>query len=721
MFRTMILRAKLLTIGLLLTIVPLLIMGMINYTQNNETQNISTREANKLAYADLDHVAQIVRDMCQAQQELLEKDVKNALNVARNQMEQMGGVSFSDKKINWNAVNQYSKTVNTVTLPEMKVGENWLGQEKSLQEKVPLVDKVGELLGQTCTVFQRMNEQGDMLRVATNVQKLDKTRAIGTYIPAANPDGTPNPVLSKVLGGQTFIGRAFVVNAWYITAYEPIMDKDDKVVGVLYVGVPQESAVSLRKAIMNTKVGDSGYVYVLDGQGNYVVSQNGKRDGESLIDAKDANGKTFIKDMVTSTVELKAGEIADHVYSWQNPGDKVARDKIARTTYFAPWDWVIGAGAYRDEFQKAENEISSIVTKGNWILCGVIGLSLVTCSLIWYFLASRLAKRIMKLVNILIDGAKEVTAASHQVSQVSQSLAAGSSQQAASLEETGNNMEQMTAMTKQNAINAGEANTLSTEALKITDNGIDSMQRMHQAIGRIKESSDQTAKIIKTIDEIAFQTNLLALNAAVEAARAGEAGKGFAVVAEEVRNLSQRSAEAARNTSEMIEESVRNADDGVVLTQEVAESLEQIATSNHKTNDLIGEIAAASKEQSDGIQQINNAISQMDQVTQSNAASAEESASASEELSAQAKGLYEAIFELQEIIAGKKTETPQKQNGGFNRNKTPQATRPIRKSFRNGDTNSCMIKSTNQSGFISTERRFITLDEEKTEVPVVCP
>ena len=176
------------------------------------------------------------------------------------------------------------------------------------------------------------------------------------------------------------------------------------------------------------------------------------------------------------------------------------------------------------------------------------------------------------------------------------------------------------------------------------------MTRMSAAIDDIKQSSDQTAKIIKTIDEIAFQTNLLALNAAVEAARAGEAGKGFAVVAEEVRNLAQRSAEAARTTADMIEGSVKNADNGVGISKEVAETLGEIAEGNRKVNDLVGEISAASNEQSQGIEQISTAVTQMDQITQSNAANAEESASASEELSAQAEELTNMVRDLQAVV-----------------------------------------------------------------------
>jgi methyl-accepting chemotaxis protein len=242
-------------------------------------------------------------------------------------------------------------------------------------------------------------------------------------------------------------------------------------------------------------------------------------------------------------------------------------------------------------------------------------------------------------LNQVSSASGQVNAAATEISSGSQSLAEGSSEQASSLEQVSANLEEVSSMTKRNSANTDEARAMTESARSSTSRGVDSMNRLSEAMNKIKGSADETAKIIKTIDEIAFQTNLLALNAAVEAARAGEAGKGFAVVAEEVRNLAMRSAEAAKNTAEMIQESVVNAEGGVSLNKEVIEHLEEIDKEVEKVASVMAEIAASSGQQTTAIDQISTGVSQMNQVTQQNAANAEESAAASEELSAQAAEL----------------------------------------------------------------------------------
>jgi methyl-accepting chemotaxis protein len=652
MFKNLRLQTKLLAMGIVMTLVPLVVIASVILVQNKRMVAVAERESTDLAYADLDHIAKNIYGMCKAQQEMLQSNVNASLNVARDILRQAGDVHLAEETVTWQAVNQYSKTSHQVELPKMMVGETWLGQISEMSVTAPVVDKAQRLVRGTCTIFQKINEAGDMLRVSTNVKKQDGSRAIGTYIPRTDPDGQPNPVVSTVLRGETYRGRAFVVDQWYITAYEPILDESKGVIGMLYVGVPQESVTSLRSSIMASEVGQTGYVYIIDSKGTYAISQGGKRDGECIYDAKDADGTLFIQEICRKALTLAPGEIGEQRYPWKNQGDTVAREKLVRFTYFEAWDWVISVGSYIDEFYEARDQVTGIGRASNRILATTLLAALIVTATAWFLMARGITGKISRVVSQLSEGADQVASAAGQVSSASQSLAEGATEQAAGLEETSSSLEEMASMTKQNADNAQQANSLATEARKAADAGTESMGRMNSAIREIQKSSDETSKIIKVIDEIAFQTNLLALNAAVEAARAGEAGKGFAVVAEEVRNLAMRSAEAAKNTSNMIEESVKNAKNGVDIATEVGKVLDDIVQSVGKTTDLISEIAAASQEQAQGIDQVNTAVAQMDKVTQQNAANAEESASASEQLSSQAESMNDIVGELIALVGG---------------------------------------------------------------------
>ena len=265
------------------------------------------------------------------------------------------------------------------------------------------------------------------------------------------------------------------------------------------------------------------------------------------------------------------------------------------------------------------------------------------------------------------SGAVQVASASGQINSGSQVLAQGASEQANTLQEVSSSLREMASMSQLNTANAQEARALADSARQSADAGTASMQRLSQAIDEIKGASDETAKIVKTIDEIAFQTNLLALNAAVEAARAGDAGKGFAVVADEVRNLAMRSAEAAKSTAQLINEAVQKSGDGVTLNREVLTNLDNIVAQVHKVSEVMNEIAQASEQQQQGVHQIGSAVEQLNQVTLQTASNAEEAASTAEELSSQATEMQQLVDTFQLNKATAPTGTSQ----------TPNAPRPL--------------------------------------------
>ncbi|MGD8453895.1 MAG: methyl-accepting chemotaxis protein [Phycisphaerae bacterium] len=682
------LQTKLLLSKVVLAIVPAAVIAAILLWQTNnafretasqtehalQQGSAGAREALVDAgMTDLTHVAENVRDMCQAQHELLQQKVNHDLNVAQLVLSSTGEIHFAEETLDWRAVNQYTNEAADVSLPKMGLGDTWLTPNTDISTPSPVVDDVQRLVGGTCTVFQRMNSAGDILRVCTNVPKTDNTRAIGTYIPAVNPDGTPNPVVAALQRGETFRGRAYVVNQWYITAYRPILS-DGEWVGALYVGVPEQILAALREAIMSIKVGKSGYVYVLNARGDtrgyYVISKDGARDGEDISGAKDANGNLFIQEICDTALALKEGGIGDARYAWKNAGDTVSRDKVVKVAYFAPWDWVIGVGAYEDEFFEAATQMekqtaealaagrqtqdAATATALTWC-AGAGGVLLVLAIAMALFVARGVARPITRLIKGLNEGADQVNEAASQVASAAQQLAEGASEQASSLEKASNALEEMATMTRNNAEHARQASGLATKARTGANTGDHTVVQLNEAMAAINDSSGQISRIIKVIEEIAFQTNLLALNAAVEAARAGEHGKGFAVVADEVRNLAQRAASASGDVTGLIENSVERARDGARVAADVGSVLGTVVTDITGVADLLEGITRASEEQAQGVDEINTAVSQVDRVTQQNAAGAEESASAAEELAAQAQTMRSMVGRMVGVVSGRRS------------------------------------------------------------------
>ena len=310
-----------------------------------------------------------------------------------------------------------------------------------------------------------------------------------------------------------------------------------------------------------------------------------------------------------------------------------------------------------------------------WILA-ITALGILAGILLILWLAAGITKPLRRVIAGITEGANQVSAASGQISESGQNLASGASEQAASIEEISSSLEEISSMTKRSAENSHQADALTGEAKRIMAQALEAMGDLTASMGEITQASEETSKIIKTIDEIAFQTNLLALNAAVEAARAGEAGAGFAVVADEVRNLAMRAAAAAKNTSDLIEGTMKKIHSGAGLSSSAVQIFKNVSESTDRLAILVGEVAGAAHEQAKGIEQVNSAVQEMNSVTQQNAANAEESASASEEMNAQAEQMKGLIRELAVLVDGT-------QKGGLRRpvseTLSPKLSTPSRK------------------------------------------
>ncbi|MBW2603434.1 MAG: Cache 3/Cache 2 fusion domain-containing protein [Deltaproteobacteria bacterium] len=404
----------------------------------------------------------------------------------------------------------------------------------------------------------------------------------------------------------------------------PIKDGED-FTGVLFGVV--DLGIYNKQFIEPVKIGESGFAYVFQKDGR-VIAHTDKNKIMNL----NVGDQEFAREMFEKTggfLQFKVNNVK----------------KIACFEKMKSQGWTIVVGADTKEVFAHVNSLRNVNL--------AVGLSILIVAGFVVFLVARITvKPINRIGESLAGAADQVAAGAGQVSSSSQLLAEGASEQAASIEETSSSLEEMSSMTRQNAGNADQADTLTKEANQMILRANDSMAELISSMEDISKANEETSKIIKAIDEIAFQTNLLALNAAVEAARAGEAGAGFAVVADEVRNLAMRAADAAKSTAELIEGTVKKVHEGSDLVNRTNTAFSKVAVSSGKVGELVGEIAAASKEQALGIDQVNTAAIEMDQVVQQVAANAEESASAAEQMNAQAEQMKNFVSELVALVDG---------------------------------------------------------------------
>lgn len=382
------------------------------------------------------------------------------------------------------------------------------------------------------------------------------------------------------------------------------------------------------------KIGKTGYAFLVDQTGLFITHPNKEHILKTNI--KSIPGMNAISDKMLS------GENGVESYSFEGTM------KIAGYSPIELTGWSIGVTQNYSEFMAAPNEIRNITL--------VVGLSCILLIIIFiFFIARNISKPIIKSSKVLGNRVKEVAHSFGEILSSSQELARGASDQAASLEETSSMLEEMAAMTKQNANYTSEADSLMMEVSKVIEEANVAMRELTDSINKITSTSEETQKIIKTIDEIAFQTNLLALNAAVEAARAGEAGTGFAVVADEVRNLAMRAADAAKNTAVLIESSVRQTRDGSAVAEKTNESFVKLSEKVKKVGELLNEIAAASQEQSQGIEQVNTAVADMDKVVQQNTTFADKVASTSEKVDDKVSQMERVVRHQLTLIIGSRS------------------------------------------------------------------
>jgi methyl-accepting chemotaxis protein len=569
------LRQQIAALGTLTALLATIVVAILVLINERRTSSSVSEEVTAIMQDRLARNAEKTYSICKLSQDFVQMAVDTSLNFGDAAIKQAGGIQQTGRSISRNAINQYTRVASTVTAPLWSIEGTPLIDERSFEHRIPIIDDISKQTGETVTVFQRLNQAGDMLRVATTVADTDGKRAVGFYIPAIMPDGSQNAVVQTVLAGQTFRGRAYVVNAWYVTAYEPMRNKAGDIIGMFYVGMKQEGLTALRDAITGQSKGGS--------HSNIAVYYGPHSQNFSKMVVIEPNGigaateSKWLPDVFSKAPALNDGGSGEvHV---TNPigGSEV----IIHYTYFRPWDWIIVAIGDSKDYEGATATVRARFSE--LLLQSIIGglAALVFGAVFAYFISRRITSPMADLsINLTSSATQISSSALHQQESVT-TLMASSNQIASAAKEISATSQELLRTMVDIAEAAERTAGLAHEGRQGLKGMESSMQALSSAsdsisskLAAIRSKASRINSVVTAITKVADQTNLLSLNASIEAEKAGEAGAGFAVVAREIRRLADQSAIATLDIEQIVEEMQEAVASGVSEMREFSDAVQ---------------------------------------------------------------------------------------------------------------------------------------------------